>query len=230
MADSELLSKLNRRQQLIEENANDDEKPVENRTMDDETKNETDNASEELKNALNQRRNGSETNSTKIQPVKSVYAEFPEFTRKQIKNYEEMFKKFDENKDKFICLDELKRAMEKLEAPQTHLSLKAMIKEIDEDGDGKINFREFLILFRKASNGEIAQDSALNIFAQASEIDVTKEGVAGAKMFFDEKVKQLTKSNAFEAEIKNEQEEKRRAAEEKRLRREEFTSKLKTFS
>jgi len=32
--------------------------------------------------------------------------------------------------------------MEKLGAPQTHLALKAMIKEVDEDGDNKISFRE----------------------------------------------------------------------------------------
>ena len=32
--------------------------------------------------------------------------------------------------------------MEKIGAPQTHLSLKAMIKEVDEDHDDKINFRE----------------------------------------------------------------------------------------
>ena len=32
--------------------------------------------------------------------------------------------------------------MEKLEAPQTFLSLKAMIKEVDEDEDGQISFRE----------------------------------------------------------------------------------------
>jgi Ca2+-binding EF-hand superfamily protein len=32
--------------------------------------------------------------------------------------------------------------METLKAPQTHLSLKAMIKEVDEDEDNKINFRE----------------------------------------------------------------------------------------
>ncbi len=32
--------------------------------------------------------------------------------------------------------------MEKLGAPQTHLDLKAMIKEVDEDGDNKISFRE----------------------------------------------------------------------------------------
>lgn len=32
--------------------------------------------------------------------------------------------------------------MEVLGAPQTHLGLKAMIQEVDEDGDGQISFRE----------------------------------------------------------------------------------------
>ena len=32
--------------------------------------------------------------------------------------------------------------MEKLKVPQTHLALKQMIREVDEDKDNKINFRE----------------------------------------------------------------------------------------
>lgn len=32
--------------------------------------------------------------------------------------------------------------MEKLEAPQTYIALKQMIKEVDEDADGEISFRE----------------------------------------------------------------------------------------
>lgn len=32
--------------------------------------------------------------------------------------------------------------MEKLGAPQTHLGLKNMIKEVDEDLDSKLSFRE----------------------------------------------------------------------------------------
>ncbi len=32
--------------------------------------------------------------------------------------------------------------MEKLGIPQTHLGLKEMIKQVDEDQDGKISFRE----------------------------------------------------------------------------------------
>lgn len=37
---------------------------------------------------------------------------------------------------------EMKQMMEKLGAPQTHVGLKAMIAEIDEDNDGKVSFRE----------------------------------------------------------------------------------------
>ena len=49
---------------------------------------------------------------------------------------------FDTNKDKFIDFEELKRMMERVGSPQTHLALKAMIREVDEDGDNRINFRE----------------------------------------------------------------------------------------
>lgn len=38
--------------------------------------------------------------------------------------------------------------MEKIGAPQTHLGLKGMIAEVDEDKDGKISFREFLLIYR----------------------------------------------------------------------------------
>ena len=32
--------------------------------------------------------------------------------------------------------------MEKLKVPQTHLGLKEILKEVDEDQDNKINFKE----------------------------------------------------------------------------------------
>lgn len=50
--------------------------------------------------------------------------------------------RFDSGKDGFIDLMELKLMMEKLGAPQTHLGLKNMIREVDEDYDGKLSFRE----------------------------------------------------------------------------------------
>eukprot|EP00105_Crassostrea_gigas_P006074 XP_011419874.1 PREDICTED: EF-hand domain-containing protein D2 homolog [Crassostrea gigas] len=79
--------------------------------------------------------------------------------------------------------------MEKIGAPQTHLSLKAMIKEVDEDHDDKIDFREFLLIFRKANAGELEAGSGLmDLFENMTEIDVEKEGVKGAKNFFQAKV------------------------------------------
>ena len=53
------------------------------------------------------------------------------------------------DRSNFIDLMELKLMMEKLGEPQTHIGLKAMIKEVDEDHDGQISFREvseFLVL------------------------------------------------------------------------------------
>merc|ERR1712002_1424519 len=120
-----------------------------------------------------------------------------------------MFQKYDSGKDGFIDLMELKYMMEKLEAPQTHLGLKSMIKEVDEDNDGKISYREFLLIFRKASLGELQIDG-LKRLAELSEIDVGAEGVGGAKNFFEAKVNKLNESSKFEKEILEEREERKR--------------------
>lgn len=50
--------------------------------------------------------------------------------------------RYDAGKDNYIDLMELKLMMEKLGAPQTHIGLKNMIKEVDEDLDNKLSFRE----------------------------------------------------------------------------------------
>ena len=78
--------------------------------------------------------------------------------------------------------------MEKLKAPQTHLGLKAMIKEVDEDDDGAICFREFLLIFRKSATGELDLESGLGQLAILTEVDVDEVGVGGAKNFFEAKV------------------------------------------
>lgn len=120
------------------------------------------------------------------------------------------------NKDNYIDMMELKLMMEKLGQPQTHLGLKNMMKEVDEDLDSRLSFREvraaldqnlcvceevlseadvlhalllhqFLLIFRKAAAGELA-DSGLCALAGLFEIDVSSEGVKGAKTFFEAKV------------------------------------------
>jgi Ca2+-binding EF-hand superfamily protein len=62
------------------------------------------------------------------------------------------------NNDKFLDLMEMKLMMEKLEAPQTHVGLKQMIAEIDEDNDGQVSYREV----RRFNDLEIGRTSTSN--------------------------------------------------------------------
>ncbi|XP_026541147.1 EF-hand domain-containing protein D1 [Notechis scutatus] len=166
----------------------------------------------------------------RLAQVFNPYTEFKEFTRRQIKDMERLFRLYDSGKDGYIDLMELKLMMEKLGAPQTHLGLKNMIKEVDEDFDGKLSFREFLLIFHKAAAGELEEDSGLMALAKLSEIDVALEGVKGAKNFFEAKVQALSSASKFEAEIKAEQDERKREEEERRHRRAAFRELKSAFS
>ncbi|XP_022354458.1 EF-hand domain-containing protein D1 [Enhydra lutris kenyoni] len=162
--------------------------------------------------------------------VFNPYTEFPEFSRRLIKDLESKFKLYDAGRDGFIDLMELKLMMEKLGAPQTHLGLKNMIKEVDEDFDGQLSFREFLLVFHKAAAGELEEDSGLMALAKLSEIDVAQEGVKGAKHFFEAKVQALSCASKFEAELKAEQDERKREEEKRRLRQAAFRELKAAFS
>ncbi|XP_023933196.1 EF-hand domain-containing protein D2-like [Lingula anatina] len=89
---------------------------------------------------------------------------------------------------------------------------------------------QFLLIFRKAAAGELAAESGLyEIYTHLSEIDVDKEGVKGAKNFFEAKIDQQTQEKKFEEEIRQEQEEKRIQQEEKKERQQAFKAKTTFF-
>lgn len=52
-----------------------------------------------------------------------------------------------------------------------------------------LSLPQFLLIFRKAAAGELQEDSGLHVLARLSEIDVSTEGVKGAKSFFEAKVR-----------------------------------------
>jgi len=193
--------------------------------------------SDELKKILTRRQtlndaiDSGETVDKKFVAVnKNVYTEFAEFSRKEIKEYEKKFKSFNESGTGKLSLEEVKAMMEKLGAPQTHLGLKEMIKEVDEDSDGHISFREFLLIFRKAAAGELSEDSGLGVLARQCEIDVDEVGVGGAKDFFEAKIDAMRKSSKFEDEIRMEQDERKREEEEKRERQQAFKERAALFN
>lgn len=191
-------------------------------------------ADAELSSILNRRQQINEAldNGQAVRPtfkVVNIYTEFHEFSRKEIKDYQATFSKYDVGNDGYLDLAELKFMMEKLGAPQTHLGLKGMIAEVDEDQDGKISFREFLLIYRKARAGELISDSGLGQLARLTEIDVDEVGVGGAKDFFEAKIEQQLRTNKFHDEIRQEQEERRRMEEERQLRRQQFQQRAAVF-
>jgi len=193
-------------------------------------------ADNELSAILNRRQNlndaidsGQDIEKKQVKVHKNIYTEFQEFSRKEIKDYEAKFKSYNVSGSGKLTLEELKMMMEKLGAPQTHLGLKAMIQEVDEDEDGMISFREFMMIFRKAAAGELKEDSGLGVLAKQFEIDVDEVGVEGAKTFFEAKIAAIRKTSKFEDEIREEQEEKRRELEEKNRRQQSFKERAALF-
>jgi len=47
---------------------------------------------------------------------------------------------------------------------------------------------QFLLIFRKAATGELQNEGLQEVYKQMHEVDVDKEGVKGAKHFFEAKV------------------------------------------
>ncbi|NXX79034.1 EFHD1 protein, partial [Urocolius indicus] len=235
MASEELAQKLQRRL-LLEESGTAGEAALSGGEAAGETQEEerrclTASAGAELSAKLCRRQ---DINEGAAQPRRAAvfnpYTEFKEFSRRQIKDMERMFRLYDSGRDGYIDLMELKLMMEKLGAPQTHLGLKNMIKEVDEDFDGKLSFREFLLIFHKAAAGELEEDSGLLTLAKLSEIDVSIEGVKGAKNFFEAKAQALSSASKFEAEIRAEQDERKREEEERKNRRAAFRELKSAFT
>ncbi|XP_063690565.1 uncharacterized protein LOC134823147 [Bolinopsis microptera] len=54
------------------------------------------------------------------------------------------FNVFDIDNDGFISIDELRKVMKNIDTKITEEELEAMIEAIDEDGDGLVNYEEFI--------------------------------------------------------------------------------------
>ncbi|KAL8161213.1 hypothetical protein V2J09_012702 [Rumex salicifolius] len=74
--------------------------------------------------------------------------------QKQIEELEHVFKKFDSKGDGKICSSELKSIMSSLGQSVSEEEIVSMIREVDSDGDGFIDLREFIELNTKEVDSE----------------------------------------------------------------------------
>ncbi len=82
----------------------------------------------------------------------------------RLKEYRDAFEMFDRDKDGTITAKELANVMRSLNQEPTEQELFEMINEVDVDGNGRIDFEEFVTLMNRRSKETDTEDEVINAF------------------------------------------------------------------
>ncbi|XP_065663408.1 calmodulin-A isoform X7 [Hydra vulgaris] len=82
----------------------------------------------------------------------------------QLKEYQDAFQMFDKDGNGFITTRELKSLMRSLGCNPTDSELQQIVNEVDADGNGKIDFPEFICLMEKMTKPMEEQASTLEAY------------------------------------------------------------------
>ncbi|KAH8236437.1 hypothetical protein KR026_002166 [Drosophila bipectinata] len=128
--------------------------------------------------------------------IGEVYQRFASlFSRTEIDVAYSNFTQVDEDLDGYICLSELKRALEKLEIPQTHLAAKKVMTHVIGSDDDRLNFCQMLLIYGTLMHRVEVQkysfhDKVGQRLVMTDAVDVSQVGVTGARIFFEAKIAQ----------------------------------------
>lgn len=87
-----------------------------------------------------------------------------ELTEEQISEFKEAFSLFDKDGDGTITTKELGTVMRSLGQNPTEAELQDMINEVDADGNGTIDFPEFLTMMAKKMKNNDSEEEILEAF------------------------------------------------------------------
>jgi calmodulin len=82
----------------------------------------------------------------------------------RLKEYRDAFEMFDKDKDGTITAKELANVMRSLNQEPTEQELNDMINEVDIDGNGRVDFEEFVALMNRRSKETDTEDEVINAF------------------------------------------------------------------
>ncbi|XP_031625402.1 EF-hand domain-containing protein D2 homolog [Contarinia nasturtii] len=82
--------------------------------------------------------------------METIYTDFKELSKEEILSYQNIFERY--NINGFLTEGGLKEMMVQSKVPYTHDGLQSIMAEFDVDNDGKLNFREFLAIYKKAKD------------------------------------------------------------------------------
>jgi len=103
-----------------------------------------------------------------ISKLKSVDTEFKnDFTAVEFESFHNNFLSFDSNQNFEIDEDELKAIMFRINRSESNY--KEIIKQVDTNNDGKINYKEFLLIMK-----QIKQGNSSSTFAKVAQGNASK--------------------------------------------------------
>ena len=85
-------------------------------------------------------------------------------TKEQISEFREAFSMFDKDKDGSITEKELLKVMRSLGQNPTEAEMRNMINDVDIDGSGNIDFKEFLIMMAKKMKDNNEEEELIEAF------------------------------------------------------------------
>ena len=91
-------------------------------------------------------------------------AEWPYLTRRQVKEFKDAFAIFDKDGGGSITTQELGDVMRSLGQKPTTAELETMVREIDADGNGEIDFPEFLTMMLRKMNEGNPEKELMDVF------------------------------------------------------------------
>ena len=85
-------------------------------------------------------------------------------TEEKIQEFKEAFEIFDKDKDGYITIKELSEIMKQLGQVPSEVELQDMINEVDVDGNGNIDFKEFLGLMARKMRDTDTEEELIEAF------------------------------------------------------------------
>jgi len=103
----------------------------------------------------------------------------------KIEEYKDSFDYFDREKNGFITIQELKGLLHSLGRKTEEANVKQYIDEMDQNGDGKVDFEEYISIIEKYDAGEnnVVDDTDDDIIKAFKVFDVQNKGYINAGEF-----------------------------------------------
>ncbi|XP_071941497.1 uncharacterized protein [Antedon mediterranea] len=122
-----------------------------------------------------------------VQAPNKKKLEEPSLTSKQIEAFQEVFDLFDTNGGGSINADELHSALESVDIYISHKEIEDVLSQIDVDGNGEIDFQEFLTLMTNT-------EKFLEMFAAQNDEELPKQDSGREHLLFDALTQFMKKS------------------------------------